>query len=206
MHMNACMPLISDVPALKVDIIYLPISESSESNWPNAGSSPAMSCVKRCLWIRLWHCCRDPYAADHLKNSVRACHLWISTGSVCWIIAMRSIPQIPGPGSDNGHPMSVPESNGSPSGSMSVSPFTDQSPWLALPGFSPFPYLTIMWKEENNRLKREFQFKDFSQAFAFMTEVAIAAERMQHHPEWTNVWNTVRFSLRTHDAGNTATD
>jgi len=63
-----------------------------------------------------------------------------------------------------------------------------------------------MWKEENNRLKREFQFKDFSQAFAFMTEVAIAAERMQHHPEWTNVWNTVRFSLRTHDAGNTVTD
>lgn len=63
-----------------------------------------------------------------------------------------------------------------------------------------------MWKEENNRLKREFQFKDFSQAFAFMTEVAIAAERMQHHPEWTNVWNTVRFSLCTHDAGNTVTD
>jgi 4a-hydroxytetrahydrobiopterin dehydratase len=63
-----------------------------------------------------------------------------------------------------------------------------------------------MWKEENNSLQAEFKFKDFSQAFAFMTEVAIAAEKMNHHPEWTNVWNTVRFSLSTHDAGNTVTD
>jgi 4a-hydroxytetrahydrobiopterin dehydratase len=39
-----------------------------------------------------------------------------------------------------------------------------------------------------------------------MTEVAIAAEKMNHHPEWTNVWNTVKFSLSTHDAGNTVTD
>jgi 4a-hydroxytetrahydrobiopterin dehydratase len=63
-----------------------------------------------------------------------------------------------------------------------------------------------MWKEENNSLQAEFKFKDFSQAFAFMTEVAIAAEKMNHHPEWTNVWNTVSFSLSTHDAGNTVTD
>ena len=63
-----------------------------------------------------------------------------------------------------------------------------------------------MWNEENNTLTAEFKFKDFSQAFAFMTEVAIAAEKMNHHPEWTNVWNTVRFSLSTHDAGNTVTD
>jgi 4a-hydroxytetrahydrobiopterin dehydratase len=63
-----------------------------------------------------------------------------------------------------------------------------------------------MWKEENNSLQAEFKFKDFSQAFAFMTEVAIAAEKMNHHPEWTNVWNTVSFSLSTHDAGNTVTE
>jgi len=63
-----------------------------------------------------------------------------------------------------------------------------------------------MWKEINNTLQAEFKFKDFSQAFAFMTEVAIAAEKMNHHPEWTNVWNTVSFSLRSHDAGNTVTE
>lgn len=64
----------------------------------------------------------------------------------------------------------------------------------------------MAWKEEKNSLHAEFQFKDFSQAFAFMTEVAIAAEKMNHHPEWTNVWNTVRFSLSTHDAGKTVTE
>ena len=63
-----------------------------------------------------------------------------------------------------------------------------------------------MWEESDNALHAEFKFRDFSQAFAFMTEVAIAAEKMNHHPEWTNVWNTVKFSLCTHDAGNTVTD
>lgn len=63
-----------------------------------------------------------------------------------------------------------------------------------------------MWTEINHTLQAEFRFKDFSQAFAFMTEVAIAAEKLNHHPEWSNVWNTVRFSLYTHDAGNVVTD
>jgi len=63
-----------------------------------------------------------------------------------------------------------------------------------------------MWKEENNSLQATFTFRDFSQAFAFMTEVAIAAEKQNHHPEWTNVWNRVTFKLNTHDAGNTVTD
>lgn len=63
-----------------------------------------------------------------------------------------------------------------------------------------------MWKEENNSLQATFTFKDFAQAFAFMTEVAIHAEKQNHHPNWTNVWNTVRFALNTHDAGNTVTD
>jgi 4a-hydroxytetrahydrobiopterin dehydratase len=63
-----------------------------------------------------------------------------------------------------------------------------------------------MWTEENNALYRKFTFKDFSEAFAFMTRVALAAEKMDHHPRWTNVWNTVEVWLNTHDAGNTITD
>jgi 4a-hydroxytetrahydrobiopterin dehydratase len=63
-----------------------------------------------------------------------------------------------------------------------------------------------MWKEENNKLTRTFKFTDFSEAFAFMTRVALAAEKMDHHPTWTNTWNTVEISLSTHDAGNKVTD
>jgi len=63
-----------------------------------------------------------------------------------------------------------------------------------------------MWKEENNKLTKSFVFKDFTEAFGFMTKVAIAAEKMNHHPTWTNTWNTVSFELSTHDAGNTVTD
>lgn len=62
------------------------------------------------------------------------------------------------------------------------------------------------WKEENNRLKKSFVFKDFTEAFGFMTKVAIIAEKMNHHPTWTNTWNTVDFELSTHDAGNTVTE
>lgn len=63
-----------------------------------------------------------------------------------------------------------------------------------------------MWKEENNQLTRTFKFKDFSEAFAFITRVALAAEKMNHHPTWSNTWNTVNISLSTHDAGNKVTD
>ncbi len=63
-----------------------------------------------------------------------------------------------------------------------------------------------MWKEEDNKLYRKFQFKDFSEAFAFMTRVALEAEKMNHHPLWTNVWSTVEIWLSTHDAGNIVTD
>ncbi|HKK74588.1 MAG TPA: 4a-hydroxytetrahydrobiopterin dehydratase [Saprospiraceae bacterium] len=63
-----------------------------------------------------------------------------------------------------------------------------------------------MWKEENNQLKATFEFDNFIQAFAFMTEVAFHAEQQAHHPEWTNVYNTVSFALSTHDAGNVVTD
>lgn len=63
-----------------------------------------------------------------------------------------------------------------------------------------------MWKEENNSLKRSFKFKDFSEAFAFMTRVALIAEKMDHHPNWSNVYNAVTIELSTHDAGNKVTD
>ncbi len=63
-----------------------------------------------------------------------------------------------------------------------------------------------MWIESNNKLYRKFQFKNFSEAFAFMTRVAIEAEKMDHHPMWTNVWNTVEIWLSTHDAGDIVTD
>lgn len=63
-----------------------------------------------------------------------------------------------------------------------------------------------MWKEENNKLTRTFEFNDFMQAFGFMTQVAILAEKHQHHPEWSNVYNKVTISLTTHDAGSKVTD
>ena len=62
------------------------------------------------------------------------------------------------------------------------------------------------WIEQNNRLKKNFKFKDFSEAFAFMTRVAMIAEKMDHHPFWTNVYNTVNIELSTHDAGDVVTD
>ncbi len=62
-----------------------------------------------------------------------------------------------------------------------------------------------MWQEKDNQLKRNFQFKDFIQAFAFMTEVAFQAEKQGHHPNWSNVYNRVEICLTTHDAGNTIT-
>ena len=64
----------------------------------------------------------------------------------------------------------------------------------------------IMWTESDNKLYRKFTFKNFSEAFAFMTRVAMEAEKMDHHPLWTNVWNTVEIWLYTHDAGNIVTD
>lgn len=63
-----------------------------------------------------------------------------------------------------------------------------------------------MWVETNNQLYKKFQFKNFSAAFSFMTRVAIEAEKMNHHPLWINVWNTVEIWLSTHDAGNIVTE
>ncbi|MEK6476161.1 4a-hydroxytetrahydrobiopterin dehydratase [Catalinimonas sp. 4WD22] len=63
-----------------------------------------------------------------------------------------------------------------------------------------------MWKEEDNKLKKTFEFKDFVSAFGFMSKVAIVAEKMNHHPNWSNTYNTVSFELSTHDAGDKVTE
>jgi 4a-hydroxytetrahydrobiopterin dehydratase len=63
-----------------------------------------------------------------------------------------------------------------------------------------------MWKEINNELVKTFEFKDFAEAFAFMTRVAIEAEKQNHHPWWSNVYNKVEIKLTTHDAGNIVTE
>jgi 4a-hydroxytetrahydrobiopterin dehydratase len=63
-----------------------------------------------------------------------------------------------------------------------------------------------MWQEKNNQLYRAFEFIDFKEAFAFMTKVAMVAEKMDHHPYWVNVYNKVEIYLSTHDAGNMVTE
>ncbi|MDX2196239.1 MAG: 4a-hydroxytetrahydrobiopterin dehydratase [Cytophagales bacterium] len=63
-----------------------------------------------------------------------------------------------------------------------------------------------MWIEQDNKLIRKFTFKNFSEAFAFMTRVALLAETMDHHPWWCNVYNEVDIKLCTHSAGNTITE
>ena len=57
------------------------------------------------------------------------------------------------------------------------------------------------WELDEGKLTREFVFKDFSEAFGFMSRVALAAEAANHHPEWFNVYNRVRVQLTTHDTG-----
>jgi 4a-hydroxytetrahydrobiopterin dehydratase len=57
------------------------------------------------------------------------------------------------------------------------------------------------WSVVKGNLHRLFEFKDFSQAFAFITRVALAAEKMDHHPDWSNAWNKVTVDLSTHSAG-----
>ncbi len=63
-----------------------------------------------------------------------------------------------------------------------------------------------MWTDQNNSLYQKFEFRNFSEAFAFMTRVAIEAEKMNHHPLWTNVYNKVEIWLSTHDAGDIITE
>jgi 4a-hydroxytetrahydrobiopterin dehydratase len=62
------------------------------------------------------------------------------------------------------------------------------------------------WNESATALTATFTFRDFRDAFAFMSLVALEAETMKHHPDWRNVWNRVEITLSTHDAGNVVTD
>lgn len=66
-----------------------------------------------------------------------------------------------------------------------------------LPGWS--------WEPDRDAITRRFAFRDFNEAFAFMTRVALLAEKADHHPEWSNVWNRVDILLTTHDAGGLST-
>jgi 4a-hydroxytetrahydrobiopterin dehydratase len=63
----------------------------------------------------------------------------------------------------------------------------------------------MSWMERDGALHRDFEFVDFSEAFAFMTRVALLAEQADHHPDWSNSWNRVSISLSTHDEGNVVT-
>lgn len=62
------------------------------------------------------------------------------------------------------------------------------------------------WTEKNNTLYRKVEFKNFSEALAFMVRAGLEAEKMNHHPLWTNVYNKVEIWLSTHDAGDTVTE
>ncbi|HEU4959554.1 MAG TPA: 4a-hydroxytetrahydrobiopterin dehydratase [Sphingomonas sp.] len=66
----------------------------------------------------------------------------------------------------------------------------------ALDGLPDWDYV-----EERDAIARSFAFADFNEAFGFMTRVALLAEKANHHPEWSNVWNRVEITLTTHDAG-----
>ena len=63
-----------------------------------------------------------------------------------------------------------------------------------------------MWTEVDNKLYQKFEFRNFSEAFGFMSRVALEAEKMDHHPLWTNVYNKVEIWLSTHDAGDVVTE
>jgi 4a-hydroxytetrahydrobiopterin dehydratase len=79
---------------------------------------------------------------------------------------------------------------------MAIPRLTDAERDAALPGLAG-------WRLRDDLLAilREFKFADFSEAFAFMTRVALLAEKLDHHPEWSNVYNRVTITLTTHDAG-----
>ena len=72
---------------------------------------------------------------------------------------------------------------------------------LSLDQISRLPAELPAWRVENDKLHRDFRFADFNAAFGFMARVALVAETMGHHPEWSNVWNRVSIDLITHDAG-----
>ncbi|MBR9918132.1 pterin-4-alpha-carbinolamine dehydratase [bacterium] len=64
----------------------------------------------------------------------------------------------------------------------------------------------MSWREENNALHKTFEFADFKEALTWMVKASFEIETMNHHPEWTNVYNKVEVKLTTHDEGNKVTD
>jgi 4a-hydroxytetrahydrobiopterin dehydratase len=72
---------------------------------------------------------------------------------------------------------------------------------LSLDQITRLPVDLPDWRVENGKLHREFRFADFNAAFGFMARVALVAETLGHHPEWSNVWNKVTIDLTTHDVG-----
>lgn len=68
----------------------------------------------------------------------------------------------------------------------------------ALAGLAASGWVAV---EGRDAISRNFRFRDFNAAFGFMTRVALVAEKLDHHPEWSNVWNRVTVTLTTHDAG-----
>ncbi|NBY45723.1 MAG: 4a-hydroxytetrahydrobiopterin dehydratase [Acidimicrobiia bacterium] len=66
--------------------------------------------------------------------------------------------------------------------------------------------MTQAWQEQDGALYKKFEFANFAEAFAFMTQVAALAEKQNHHPDWSNSWNVVEISLRSHDKGGKVTD
>jgi 4a-hydroxytetrahydrobiopterin dehydratase len=79
---------------------------------------------------------------------------------------------------------------------VTVEPLNDEDRAAALDALDEWDY-----DESRDAITRRFTFADFSEAFAFMTRVALLAEKADHHPEWSNVWNRVDIALTTHDAG-----
>ncbi len=79
---------------------------------------------------------------------------------------------------------------------MPIEPLSEAERVDALDGLPDWDY-----DEARDAISRSFTFPDFSAAFAFMTRVALLAEKADHHPEWSNVWNRVDILLTTHDAG-----
>jgi 4a-hydroxytetrahydrobiopterin dehydratase len=77
---------------------------------------------------------------------------------------------------------------------MAPTPLTDDQ-------ITQLPQLLPQWQLVNSKLRRELRFADFVEAFGFMAKVALVAEAMGHHPEWSNVWNRVTIDLVTHDSG-----